>query len=80
MTIAAALQSTEFVALTLYKCADGYQANLQSEPGAGWRCITAASPVEALEELLGVPLPGAPRFLQAVPPCPVPLVIPPPPC
>ncbi len=72
MEIAATLQSTEFVALTLYKCAEGYQANLQSESGAGWRISIASTPDAAVCDVLRVPAP-------AVPPCPVPL-IPPPPC
>lgn len=70
--IAAALQSTEFVALTLYKCAEGYQANLQAEAGAGWRCAIADTPDAAVCDVLRVPA-------LVVPPCPVPL-IPPPPC
>lgn len=47
MTLVTALAKTEFVGLTLWHTAQGYQANLNVD-GTGWRVCIKPTPVAAL--------------------------------
>lgn len=42
------LTRTDFVSLTLHRLRDGWQANLQTEDGGGWRVAIGSTPSEAL--------------------------------
>jgi hypothetical protein len=37
---------------TLWKCSDHWQANIQTGPNAGWRCMRGATPSEAIQKAL----------------------------
>jgi len=55
-----------FQGLTCWKTRDGYQANLQTESGGGWRISYGATPREAIMGLFLLP---APAVLPPPPGC-----------
>jgi hypothetical protein len=72
--ILAALDRTPFSGLTIWKVADGYQANLQIEFGGGWSIGFGATASEAIGD---IPALGIESALP--PPPPIAAILPPPP-
>lgn len=70
--LASSIDSATFSALNICHTSDGYQASLQIDGGTSWRVRVEETPSAAIAAVLAI---GA----AMVPPCPVPL-IPPPPC
>lgn len=66
-----AINTGVFDGFALWKDGSQFRASLNIAPGGHWSDeVTGATPFETLARL----------FAPAVPPCPVPLIIPPPPC
>jgi hypothetical protein len=73
-SLESAVNSGEFVGFALWKDGSQFRASLNVADGGHWSDeVTGATPFEALARLFA-------PVVAIVPPCPVPLVIPPPPC
>jgi hypothetical protein len=77
-TLSSALNSADFVSLTLCRSGDQWQANLLVEKGGGWCVRVGATPAEALLDVL---LGWVPADAPVLPPPPsdAPYPVPPPP-
>lgn len=48
-----AIEEGRFGGLTLFLCSAGFQANLKLKSDGGWRSVTDADPIRALQRALG---------------------------